>query len=90
VLQSNPLGPSQQKICYLKVTLSQMWQLVPVILATWEVESKRIEVQSQPWQKAGSHLNQQQGVVVHICHPCYMGSINRGIKVLAKTYQPQN
>jgi hypothetical protein len=39
---------------------SQVWWLTPVILATQEAESRRIEVQSQPWQIVLETLSQKE------------------------------
>jgi hypothetical protein len=47
---------------------------MPVILATQEVETVRITVQGQPRQKfVRPHFNQWLVIVVHFCHPSYMG-----------------
>jgi hypothetical protein len=58
----------------------------PTILASWEVELRRILVREQPRQKVHETLSQQWympwGLVV-CSHPSYSGSINRRVNVWA-------
>jgi hypothetical protein len=54
-----------------------------IIPATWKVEIKKIEVQDSP-KLLRSHFNHYLGMVVHACHPSYIGSINREVTVQAK------
>jgi hypothetical protein len=60
--------------------------LIPKIPATWEVEIIRLSSRSAPgksWQDPISKI--KLGVVVHICHPGYLGDIDRRNSVWAKT-----
>jgi hypothetical protein len=47
---------------------------MPIILATWEPEIRRIEIQGQPGQKVHKSPSPQKkvGVVVHTCHPSHI------------------
>jgi hypothetical protein len=56
---------------------------MPVILPIWEAEIRMIVVQGQPRQKVSKSYistNKKLDVVVCVCYPSYMGSINRRIK----------
>jgi hypothetical protein len=64
----------------------------PVILATQEVEIRKIMVQGQAGQIVHETPSQQEkpGLVVYICHPSYMGSINRRIVFWASLGKKQD
>jgi hypothetical protein len=53
-----------------------------VILATWEIEIRRIVVQGQPGKSSQRpHLKGKKLGVVDTCHPSYSGNLNRKIMV---------
>jgi hypothetical protein len=60
-----------------------VWWLTPVILASKKVEIRRMEVPGQLRQKTVRPLPtpistiKKLSVVVCICHPSYVGSLNR-------------
>jgi hypothetical protein len=70
---------------YKNCSIGQVWWLTPVILATQEVEIKRIEVQGQFRQEKFTrpHLNQWVGEVTQSVIPAMRGSTNRRILVQA-------
>jgi hypothetical protein len=47
------------------------WWLKMVILVIWEAESRKIAVQSQPWEKIHKTPSHP---VAYACHPSYTGT----------------
>jgi hypothetical protein len=57
---------------------------MPVVIpVTWEAVIERIEVQSQPRQKASEIPSHKLGMVVYTCHPSYARGLNRRISIQA-------
>jgi hypothetical protein len=57
---------------------------MPVILANWEEEIRRIMVQGQPTQ-VQQLTSKKLDAVAHTCHPSYTRSINGRIMVQASS-----
>jgi hypothetical protein len=70
-----------------KLFWSQMWQLPPIILATWEAKIGRIVVWGQARQKSKTpsqpiqNKNTKWGTVARNCHASYVTNLNRKITV---------
>jgi hypothetical protein len=52
---------------------------MPIILATQEVQIRKIQVQGQIRQKVGNTptSSSKPGIVTLACHPSYTGNINK-------------